>query len=518
MRRTLGLLAALTALAGATACGTTANLGRAGLGTSNGAGALSAPAGGIGTAQGQDHGGSGQGTGAGGASGTTSTAVTDGGGPGGATGGDTSGSVPAGAPGAATPGHIQVGILYSLPAGAGFAAIGASGLNNGDEKGMAQIVVNDANAHGGLGGRIIDPIYYGINANPGGQPIPTQEQEACATFAQDHHVSLMFGDTEPGPLMTCMKSHSIPIIEEGTNGGFLASTFVANPMVFALGMFNLDRRAKVQVAELVQEKYFSGWNTTTGAAGPLPTKVAILTYDQPDFAASAENSLASAIAAAGYGHPSVTKIAYHDSYGQLSDDQTQVASAILQFKAQGITHLFIWDDNGIATLFFMEQAQSQGYHPRYAINTGNNMRLLTEKNLVSTQQVHGAIGIGWFPSFDSKAQAPVNSPMSNPPRVACDKLMQAHGGTVGGETLPTAMAYCAEMTAVKRVFDGDPTATTADVEKAIAAFGSTFVNTETAATYLSATRRDGLSGYFPYGYKESCSCMDYLGPMVSDAP
>ena len=39
----------------------------------------------------------------------------------------------------------------------------------------------------------------------------------------------------------------------------------------------------------------------------------------------------------------------------------------------------------------MEQAQAQGYHPRYGINTGNNMLLLTTKKLVSNAQVRGAL-------------------------------------------------------------------------------------------------------------------------------
>lgn len=66
-------------------------------------------------------------------------------------------------------------------------------------------------------------------------------------------------------------------------------------------------------------------------------------------------------------------MAYHDSYANLTSAQSQVQGAVLRFKAMGITHVIIWDDNGISTLFFMINAENQGYRPRYGINSGNDI-------------------------------------------------------------------------------------------------------------------------------------------------
>src|SRR5690349_22550034 len=97
--------------------------------------------------------------------------------------------------------------------------------------------------------------------------------------------------------------------------------------------------------------------------------------------------------------------------------QAQISSAVLKFRSDGVTHVLIWDDNGVATLFFMQQADNQGYRPRYGINSGNNMQVVAQ--VVSKSQLTGATGIGWTPAFDiANADSPT-SKWANSARRAC---------------------------------------------------------------------------------------------------
>jgi ABC-type branched-subunit amino acid transport system substrate-binding protein len=50
---------------------------------------------------------------------------------------------------------------------------------------------------------------------------------------------------------------------------------------------------------------------------------------------------------------------------------SEFSSAVLQFKAAGVDHVMVTPDNGDATIFFTQVAESQGYRPRYALNSAD---------------------------------------------------------------------------------------------------------------------------------------------------
>src|SRR5437763_937118 len=75
--------------------------------------------------------------------------------------------------------------------GAANAAIGAAGITQGDEKANDQIVIDDINAHGGVAGRKIVPIFHGLDATST-NTLDSQYQAACDDLTQYHKVFAAF--------------------------------------------------------------------------------------------------------------------------------------------------------------------------------------------------------------------------------------------------------------------------------------------------------------------------------------
>jgi hypothetical protein len=402
---------------------------------------------------------------------------------------------------------IIIGITYSKDATAGLQASGVSGGTFGNQKHYAQIAIEDANKHGGLGGRKILPVFYALDPNPGAPPLPQQEESACALFTQDNHAELAFVQLAGETLTTCLQKHGVPMLGEGYLTGFSAGYYAATPLMYQIGGFNLDRRAGVEVDALVRQRYFDPWDTTAGGPGKLPVKVGIITYDIPGWVASAKGPLSSAVMRAGYGRPEVVAVAPHDSYSNLSTAQGQIQSAVLSFKAKGITHVIICDDNGIATLFFTTNAEDQHYRPRYGVNSGNNMKLMAS-GTAPRAQLTGAVGIGWNPIADLDAAAAAKYP--NAGRAACNALMKANGESGNGYNQGFAVPYCSLTTLAKTVYDGLSSPSPGFVA-ALDAVGSRYRPLLTPAAYLARNHHDGLAGAWDYGYDTTCSCMTYRG-------
>ncbi len=423
-------------------------------------------------------------------------------------------STPSGGVPVPTGGSVKVGITYFKDASAGLAAIGASGGTLGDQLSYAKIVVADANARGGLGGKRIDPVYFAYDANPGAASIPDQEAAACQAFTQDNQVSLVLGETIGADLISCLRKKGVPVVGENSSSGSGSARYAGGGVV-DLGAFNVDRRALEQVAALQAQDYFSGWNTTSGSAAPTKAQLGIIVYNTPEWTASVDKHLAPALQSAGYGKPEIVVVSPHDSYDNLSAMSGQLQSAVLQFKARGVTHVIVWDDNGVATLFFMKAADSQGYRPRYGINSGNNMDLLVGTSLVPESQVLGAVGMGWIPMQDlPAADAAQTGPYGNPARRTCNALM-AKGGQQGEKYNEYfALKYCGAMSAIKAGADRGGVGR-AGFLSALDGLGSSVPSPITPATYIARGAYDGNGGIYHYVYDPKAKKMAYTSKVIA---
>src|SRR4051812_3012953 len=195
------LAALVTAACGSTVAGTRTASGVAG--AALGGAAPGAAQGGSSTASGLGGSGAASQSGATVTTGGAASQAGSVGGPGvpsrgGAVSGGSTGAVQAGggsasavAPGV-TATTIKVGVTYTANGEAANAALGASAITRGDEKGYMKAVIDDINERGGIAGRKLVPVYFAYDAQSA-ESKDAQDQAACAALTQDNHVFVAFG-------------------------------------------------------------------------------------------------------------------------------------------------------------------------------------------------------------------------------------------------------------------------------------------------------------------------------------
>jgi hypothetical protein len=215
---------------------------------------------------------------------------------------------------------------------------------------------------------------------------------------------------------------------------------------------------------------------------------------------------------AGYGRADVVRIAYHDSYDNLSAAQAQVQGAVLRFRSSGVTHVVLVDDNGVATLFFANNAESQSYRPRYGITSGSIMQTQLSAGLISRNQARGATGTGVNPVLDVPDGASKTGRYANRERRQCDEIMRAGGADITAATAESsALSYCDVMTVTKLAYDTARPTSVSSFIIAMEAIGQRFVSNSMLPVLLSPSRHDGLAGVYDEYYDEQAEAMAYRG-------
>ena len=411
-----------------------------------------------------------------------------------------------------TPTTITVGIPYTVNGAAGNQAIGAAGVSFGDARDLSKIVIADINKHGGILGRKVMPIYYGVDA----ESTETDDQQlaaACSFFTQDHHVFAVIGIPGYDSFNECIeKAGAVHVAEDVTISN--AQTFQRFPHYVEPSTLNLDRSAALQLQALVAQRYFTGWDDTAGGPGAAPAKVGILTYDHPDFAHPIDKVMLPALARAGYPSPVIARIAYPQRFSDLSNETAQVQNAVLQFRTAGVTHVIIFDASGTLSLFFLQSAESQHYRPRYGINTQSAFGVLASTGDDPKAQFNGAIGIGWYPIIDVPDQAASdNGPYSNNARKHCMALMRAGGQSFSDPNAERdALLMCNQLYLLRQaVVGGGATISATSFLNGLDRLGGQFASATSAATYLGPNQHDGVAAIYYWGYNSACGCMRYNG-------
>jgi hypothetical protein len=431
------------------------------------------------------------------------------------TGGGSSSSSSSGG-GSAPPGvtatTINLGLLYSVNGGAANAAVGAGGISQGDEKANDQILIDDINAHGGVLGRKLVPVYHAIDATSA-DTIDSQLQAACDDLTQDHKVFAVFtGGTES--FKQCLQSRGVAALEDDLTGSDTA-TFQRYPYYLEIGSMNLDRIAAAEVPALQAQGYFAPWdsvNGTTAATGKA--KTGIVTYDSPSFAHAVDKVLVPALANLGYA-PDQADIVRVQELHRESDAgaiSAQVSSAVLKLHSDGVEHVFVFEANGLLTLFFMSAAESQHYFPRYGSNTQNGNQALLDAGDVQKQQLVGSMGIGWLPSLDiTPSENTDDGPYSNDARRRCLALMKAHGQTYSDTNAEAvALGTCNQFSFFHdAVTAGGPTISRDTLIAGAYKLGSSWQHNVVFATFFGPGHHDGVAAFRYWAFQDQCGCMRY---------
>ena len=462
------------------------------------------PTGAVGTNQGGGAASTGQGsgggsTGTGTASGTGTSAGT-------ATGSGTSGS-PARVRGV-TATTVAIGVLY---ADDGKKAIGAAGgtADRGREDQEYKILFDAINAAGGIAGRRIVPVFYEIAFGDQRQQSEI-EQPACERFKSDQPVFAVLTTKAGGAtdsFKRCVERAGIVHIA----GNFTvagAKTYEEFPHYAEPNGLGIERAAAAFTPSMAERKWFSGWNATTGDAAPGDSKVGIITFDYPTFQRAVDRVLVPALKKVTTVGP-IVRLNPYDS-GQMN---SAVSSAVLQFRQAGVTHVAFLQSTGAPPLLFLQQANSQGYYPRYGFTSQDVMPLLHEAGLVPAagKVFHGAKGVGWWPSADVTYGK--NEYASRPAAKACMATL-AKGGKAPSSGLQQTLSFfhCDVVNLLRSSLEASGAISPAAFRSGLDRLRSTFSAAGTIRSLPSTNRRDGVTAVRGFAWSDDCDCFVHDGP------
>jgi hypothetical protein len=414
--------------------------------------------------------------------------------------------------------EIFIGSGYAVNAGAANAAIGAAGIDQGDDKRNAQIVIDDINAKGGIAGRKLVPVWYELDATS-----PTnyeqQYQAVCETLTKDNKVFAVGGGGESETLLRCLHNAGVIAITDDLTVSD-AARMKRYPYYWELGSLNLDRIAAAQVAAVNAQGYFSGsWNTATGAPMPGKAKVGILSLDMPAFKGAIDRTLVPALAKLGY-RPDAADIVYANqpqSQADVGNTAAAVSSAVLKFRSDGVTHVFILEDSAVLSLLFANNADSQGYHPRYAGNTQNGYQALLDQGAYPRGQLPGTVGIGWVPGIDvTPSENTDDGPYSNETRRKCIALYKAHGVSYSSaNAAQIALGTCNSLWFFRDVMKNVSVLNRDGFRAAADGLGTSHESPSHFLVRFDADHHDGIAAVRYWAYRPECGCMRYTSGNIA---
>jgi len=511
-RHALPLLVAAGLL---TACGSTVQVsgsavvgGGSQLGGANGGQGLGGSGLGPGTTGGTGSGGLVTGPGTGGSTGALV---------GGTAGSGTTGGYPipdtgSGLPPGVTASSVYVGFVYDKNADGANSAVGIGTITHGDSRANTNAVIKDINAHGGVGGRKIVPVWAGADSTSN-QTLDQQDAAVCDQFTHDKPRVYAVVEALREAYRQCLAKAGVVMLNDSLPAAGEAELRRA-PTYIEQGYPNVDRLARYYVTSLVEQKYFTPWDTVNAqpaAAGTV--KVGILTLDDRVFSKAVNDYLVPALKRLGY-DPLVEKVS---PLQRLSDSGSQAAAvkaAQLAFAANGVTHVIPFETNGNLSTFFLPTARSQSYYPRYGVYTGSASEALLESGVVEQKQMNGAVGFGWVPAIDlQKGDNPPNGKYSNDSRRHCLQVMSANGITFdSGNAEAIALNTCSSLYLLKATLDRKPSAIApASFIATLQSLGTSYQNAGGVGEEFRPGVQDPPNKAYAWGYVAACGCFRYSG-------
>ena len=396
---------------------------------------------------------------------------------------------------------INVGLIHVKNSAAGNAALGVAG-SEVDDQTPYNIVMKDINSHGGIGGRKIVPVWAVFDTTSS-QTIDQQAQAACATWTQDNKVFAIFGGAQGGIVQECTeKEHAINLDVAGAS---VPDDFRRYPHYLEISGMNLVRMGPVTVKGIAAQGYFNG-----------SPKLGIVTWDDPSYREAVANGYVPSLKRIGVSPATPTAYIHApQTYNDLGGMNSDINSAVLRFSGQHIDHVMIID--GAAGICagaclgyeFLNQAQSQGYHPRYGFNDYNYADTSVD-SLYPHQQLPGSVGVIWS---DDDASHDVGW-HTNKARDSCYALMHKNGfdydATNQNQTFAIRNA-CELFWFMRDVVAkmGKVTLNNDNFMAAVGQMGTSFQSLNTYVSRLSPSQHDGASAVRNEAYFESCTCYKF---------
>ncbi|HVV76140.1 MAG TPA: hypothetical protein VHC43_08905 [Mycobacteriales bacterium] len=375
-------------------------------------------------------------------------------------------------------------------------------VGSGHDEALA--IVNYINRHGGMAGRKVVPVFYDLNVGRSTTNHPAEEQAACTSLTQDHHIyavasAVGWNDTL---FYDCLRKAGA--ISSVAGEAFDQQFFAADADYFYMPVeINMTRAMADNVGALGSAGFFTGWNSVTGHPGPLPVKIGLLRNDSPSDLAVMNQGVKPALARRGL---SLTdSIALSANASQFA---AQESSAVLKFKAEGITHVL---STFASPLLFMEAAQTQGYFPRYGLQSRDSPAAVLEGN-APKQQLEGSMGLGWQPYNDVDAAHDPGPP--SPRAKLCLQLLRKAGqNTASRATALVGLWYCDTLFFLRDALAAAPNLSVTGFREGAESLHKFDAASTFQSGFAPGRLHDGAQEYRLFAYRDSCHCYSYVTPL-----
>lgn len=376
--------------------------------------------------------------------------------------------------------------------------LGVKGVATGDETAQVDAVVSSINRSGGLLGRRIELVWYHASSAQTINNPSVVDEEACATWTQDHHVYAVVGPIGipvDRDLLACLAKTHTPVIGAGNPWGidtqpYFQEFYNAFPDFVNIDSMLGETLLRITVARLVGRSFFEPWDTARGApasgAVKPPVKVGVVIHDNP----TGQRMLAVLTQELARFGITITDVARLS--GGVTQTSADAQNAALRFHSDGITH-----ELGTAAMAF---AEGQNYRPRYFIP--DEPQLIAAN--VPKGQLQGAMSESYIPALD----VGVDPGPPTPATTRCLKLMQdAHQDTANGTARYLMEAVCDGFSFLRAAVtaSGSLTRLTPGLES----LGSHVGAAMTWQTRLGPGQHASAGALRDVGYDNGCSCFRY---------
>lgn len=419
-------------------------------------------------------------------------------------------------PGSVGPGvtatTITIGLVYFTNGKAFNEAIGASGISNGNDVADVRIVVNDINKHGGVAGRRLVILPYGEDSTSA-QPYAVTAQQMCSFMTQDHKVLAVILAGSLGDPKPCLNRAGTAEFDGQTLG--LMDSDGHSQVDFASAAMNIDRSVLAAVQAWTVGGWYSPWNTVTAGPNPGGTfKMGVLTIDDPLLNHAVDKVLIPALVRAGHKPPAQQDIVRLQKPSSAGDDGSILAAiqnAVLKFRQDNVDHVLIMDSNGSATLFFANDAYSQGYFPRLGGGSGNAFQTLMETGNIQRKSILGAVGAGWLPIIDLPYNGS-DAKYESSAATRCRALMKAGGQSFSDANAEAhALGYCDTVTLLATALERAPTLTATGLAQGAETIGRSMASAVTPGLDIAPGHHDAAGAFYTTVYDDRCGCFAYRG-------
>ena len=389
----------------------------------------------------------------------------------------------------------EVGFIYFTDLQS-FAAATGNTSSVGDTKAQGQAAINWVNAHGGLAGHKLAPVWAAVQLTDS-RPYQQKENEVCALFTQDHHViaASSVGASTSDYLPECLAKHGL-LYESGGASSHDDVTWQRFPFMFSPAEANNTYAATAILREAIAR-----------GAVKKGDKVGLLTLERPALMRSADNIMKPGLAKIG---ASVVeyRIPLPASTTDLSSSVASVQSAQLRMATDGVTTVVSLCPACIS--FFAQDAESQAYYPRYVLSSLDGLTGLSGSN--HAQSFDDAIALGWSPlqdvtgNFSNRKLTTTNST-----RQLCETIEKPTGQLQGDQSYWASMLMCDSVLQIWQAARRNPAnpLNGAALIKGISSFATSWPSAVDWSSTLTAHHHGGASAYKPLHWDGGCSCFLY---------